>query len=65
MIIDMRDPMPREHLQIAHTKQARVADFNRVPIITGELQEELIEPFAKFIRGHAVPLELEQERAGM
>lgn len=44
MIIDMRNPVLGQHLKIAHTEEARVPDFHRIPKITRETQEKLIEP---------------------
>jgi hypothetical protein len=44
MIIDMRYPELGKHLKIAHTEEAGVANLNRVPKVTRETQEKLIEP---------------------
>jgi hypothetical protein len=43
VIINMRDTMTREHLKIAHTKQARGANLNRIPKVLWELVEEPLE----------------------
>jgi len=52
-------------LGISHTEEIWVADFHRIPKLTGYPQEELIKPVTEFICGEAVALELEQERPGM
>jgi hypothetical protein len=44
MIIDMRDAVPGQHLQIVKPEEAGVPNLNRVPKVTREVQKKLIEP---------------------
>ena len=39
MIIDMRNTELRQHLEIAKPEEARVAKFNRITKLAGELPE--------------------------
>jgi hypothetical protein len=41
MIVDMRHTVPRQHLEIAKTEEARVANLNCIPKITGKEQKNL------------------------
>jgi hypothetical protein len=44
MIIDMSDTVIGKYLKLAKPEQARVANLNRIPKITGQEEEKLIEP---------------------
>jgi len=65
MVVHVGHAMLFQDLPILRTQQARVANFDRVPKVLGELAEEGIQSRAELLARHSVPLELKQEWAGV